>query len=943
MAYISQDQNQQEDSSSTNVLAPTSTSQTQVSQPATTNTSSVSTTTSQAPSYVSNGNPYGKYTAPNSGASSSTRKSTSGPSSGLQTNVQTYAQKNQASSQKLGSAVAGKLQTTSDIAKQNLANIENKYNQSMEAGSIANRQNAVNEATNAFKEASTIAGPTRTFKENKATLYNPTKTAEGTYSTEDQALVDANKARVTYGDGSTKEFATAADAQNEIDTYNKSNPGYYTYGDQAQLSTSNDRLSEILNAEYKGPRDLNEISGYNTTYDKIQDASQLQNQALKSGSKEELLNRTFAAPTGEYSKGNRTLDDLLLGQGEAANILKTTAEKLGSTPTGKIQDEFMARTKQARQSAIQRNTEMEGIKSEARRVLSETANTRTDEVNSRIDEVLNNWESYPQYFRDRFQKELDAQGVKVNLNQEFKNLESKYGSLDQASSKQQELTNTLNQAQAFNYDQLQGTRQELQKIAPWLQDMADEEFFRTGNLTDTKQMLARSGLNDSGLLDQYGSTLNQYSSLRNQTADNTLYGTGQFGDIASEQGRAGLFVNPQEYLAGISQQELNKAGISGDRASLMQNYANLPQGTKDRINQAFDQYNKNALSNYTSGLSTQISDLGTGISRMGEINTQGAGSQFDPNAMNLGLSQLEAEALGIKGGEGLYNILKEQGIEGLIKTATADRNKLISTDEQSQLARLQSIAQLAKDYGTEGSGVNVVNPFADRDLAGTQNTTSALDIDNFRNLVQGAERDFRTDASGSNIVGQGYGTGSSGGAFSTKRAQSWKTLEQNLGDLIESNNGYRNMYSDQGVNKDLLKKIINSAQGGETFNAGYVNPDIVGTAQGVGALPQDLLQNLLGDKNVATTAATNYAMFTNPVTAPLALANMFGNFVGGSSAEAQGRADLAAQQNALADLQSNVANKINTSGLKNQFTVGKNTAQDLELFKLLGLLDTTNL
>lgn len=836
MAYISQDQNQQEDSSSTNVLASTSTPQTQTPQPATTNTSSVSTTTSQAPSYVSNGNPYGKYATPDSGASSSARKSTSGPSSGLQTNVQTYAQKNQASSQKLGSAVSGKLQTTSDIAKQNLAGIENKYSQGVEAGSIANRQNAVNEATNAFKEASTIAGPTRTFKENTATLYNPTKTAEGAYSAEDQALVDANKARVTYGDGSTKEFATAADAQNEIDAYNKSNPGYYTYGDQAQLSTSNDRLSEILNAEYKGPRDLNEISGYNTAYNKIQDASQLQNQALKSGSKEELLNRTFAAPTGEYSKGNRTLDDLLLGQGEAANTLKTTAERLGSTPTGKIQDEFMARTKQARQQAVERSSELDQIKSSARQALTETAAGRSKEVNQRIDAVVKDWDKYPKYFKEKFQQELDKHNIGSQKKQEYDSLAPQYNNLKTI------VDSELPKKQAYEYLLSRGTLQ----VSPEIKKFADQIAY---------------------------------------------------------------------------------------------------QATKN--GQGFDLYNRelDAINNNVNSLKNVESQL----------NSLSQYANYDPNALNIGLSQLEAESLGVQGGEGLYNILKEQGVEGLIKTAASDRNKLVSTDEQSQLARLQSIAQLAQDYGVEGSGVNVVNQYGNRDLAGQQTALSALDMDNFRNKLQGAEKAFRTDAASSNITGTGTGSGSSRGLFGKKNASATQSISQNFGDLLSQNNAYRNMYSDKGVNKDLLKQIINTSKGNQSFNTSADNTsNALGQISNTYDTVNDIQGNLI---NKGQDAVGNFAsgivgddlgkLLGKTSFMGLDIANKISGALstglGGSSAKAQGKANANAQAAAIENLRANITNKVNTSGLKNQLGVVSNAQRDAELFKLLGLLDTTNL
>lgn len=876
MAYISQDPNMSEETNTTNVLAPTAAPAAQPAQAPTAPSTQISTS---APSsgYVSTGNPYGKYGTPGqpqapAGTSASSRKTSSGPASGLQTNVQTYAEKNKASSQGLGTAVAGKLQTTSDIAKQNLAKVENKYQQGIEAGSLANRGTALQEAQTGFTEAATAKGPDRTFTAREASMYTPTKNAEGVYSAEDQALVDANKARVTYGDNSVKEFATQAEAQADINEYNKANPGFYTYGEETPGTVSKDRLSEILNAQYKGPNQLSEIAGYSDAANKIQDVSALQEQALKGRSKEELLNRTFSAPTGEYTKGSRLLDELLLGQGPAASTLKSTAEKLGSTPTGMIQDEFKSRNKDARVQAVQRATEMGSIKEEARKALTETAAGRSEEVNQRVNEVIKDWDKYPSYFKERFKGELEKHNVASERNKEYKAIEAQYGTPEQ----------------------LQATKQNLETQYAPLKDIDDNQLMQNAQIIDkynnAARLLETSGINEA---------------VRSNAREEMGRLTDQYQTAKAYMNNINSTLNPE-----LKGEDTYSYGVS--EVETANNILNV----------------KNQMKQTDAGLAA--------LQPLQEFRS------YDPNSLDVGLSQLEAEALGVQGGEGLYNILKEQGVEGLIKTTAADKNKLVSTDEQAQLARLQNIAQLAKDYGVSGSGVNIVNPFGNRDIAGTQDATSALDLENFKRQLQGAEKGFRTDAAASNITGSGYGTGSSGGAFGTKRAQSWKTLDKNFGDLLTENKAMRSMYSDEGVNKDLLKQVIGQAQGSQSFNMGNVDPGIVGgTLDTLGGV-SDSLQNLLSKTPLGETGSS-LAMLTNPLTAPLALANIFGSAIGGSSAEAQGRADFAAQQDALAKLQANIQNKINTSGLKNQLSVGKNAQQDMELFKLLGLLDTTNL
>jgi hypothetical protein len=877
MAYISQDPNQNQETNTTNVLAPTATSTNQPTTADSNNTAQVATS-APAAGYVSNGNPYGKYGASGqqapSGTSASSRKSNSGPSSGLQTNVQTYAEKNQASSQGLGSAVANKLQTSSDLAKQNLSKIEQKFGQGVEAGSLANRENAVTDVKTAATEASTLAGPERTFTDRSAALYNPTKTSEGAYSAEDQALVDANKARVKYADGSIKDFADAATAQDEIDNVNKANPGYFTYGEDAKLSIGNDRLSEILNAKYQGPQELSQIAGFDSAYNKIQDAGALQQQALGGSPKEELLKRTFDTPTGEYTKGSRLLDDLLLGQGKAADTLKSTAEKLGSTESGKLSDEFTSRVKDARGQAAQRSNEIDNVKTSARQALTDTSAGRDKEVNQRIEGVIKDWDKYPKYFKDRFQGELDKHNDSSTKHNQYMNVANKYGSYEAAVAQKQNIQQTYPDLENFNLQNLIG----------------DNVHLTQGSIMD------------------WDKTPQQMEELRKQITQRVSQQRVTFDNLIKSQG-----ANPDQILSYLS---TPPSGGGSERRA-----------------------HERAISSYTNTIPKQIDQLKSQVSNIGtdlvEMDKFKDFKNYDPTSLNVGLSQLESETLGVQGGEGLYNILKEQGVDGLIKTAAYDKNKLVSSDEQSQLARLQSMAELAKDYGVSGSGVNVINRYGDRDLAGQQNATSALDLDNFKNQLQSAERGFRTDAAASNISGTGSGTGSSGGWFGTKRSSATKSVNQNFGDLLAQNNAYRNMYSDKGVNKDLLKTASDLARGNQTFG-------VTDAATGIDDSIQSV-QDIIGTKSLGKAGSIAANTVLAPITIPLQIAKMLGTAIGGSSADASSEANRNAQAAAVADLQRNIQNKIQSTGLKNQLSVNQNNQQDMELFKLLGLLDTTNL
>lgn len=901
MAIVKSNQNQGNDSN-TNILGPQD-------------------NTAQNNSYVSNGNPYGSYasggeittsSAPvpqtnTANAPQSSRKSDTGASSGSFTNVQTYIDKNKAGAQNLSQAASGTLTNTSDIAKNNLNKASQSFQNQAQAGSLQNKENALNEANTAFNEAANQKAATQIEnKSNQAYLYQPKQVGSGvnsdssgllssvlvgkdgsTYnssniqnqnptlnsslSKNDQDLINSNKSRVVFGDGTTRDFSTLAEANDAISSYNKANPGYYTYGNEQQLSSNDQRLSDILNAQYKGPTDLSEATGYNNAYSSVQDASALQNQALNTGDQSELLRRTFSTGQNEYTTGNQLLDNLLLGQGEANQAFREVAQRLGTSESGLLSDDLTMAQKQANQLAQQETADLRNIREQSRKGLSDTATQRQQEVESRIGNVLQNWEKYPQYFRDLFQNSINdyktgsaGKAAYDKFGNEYNSAKSKLDEVSQKYSDIGKYSNVLN-----NVKNSQSLISQVEQLRQIINDPAqyanrDSNGSYRSSLASAQAKLAQLTANNAL-----------------KTAQDTM---SEADKIASEYGTdINSLVNANNTYAA------NKQIV-------------------DKYQSDYDKYSKFA--------------------------------NYDPSSFNLGLSQLEAEALGIKGGEGLYNLLKDDikgtsgtnTVDNLLKTVQADKNQLVSRNEQSQLARLQSLAQLANDYGSANSGINFRNQYTNADLAGKQNATLALDMENFKNLVQGAERGFRNDAEASNIVGQGYGTGSSRGVFGKKRASAHKTLSQNFGDLIESGSGYRNMYSDEGVDNELLKKIIDQTVGSETFGTNYDTSNL--TSQLL-TLSDDLTGGLVDDLGVWA--------WTNPVTAPLALANAAGSWLGGSKSKAQAIANSAAAQNALINLKANINKKVTDTGLRNQFSVGQNAENDLELLKLLGILDTTNL
>lgn len=883
MANLAYDPNKEETpDTSTNILNPQAPTLTAAGETQTQDVSS-----SGGSGYVSNGNPYGKYGTPQSTAqaqptaSQSVKKSnSSAPSSGTHTNVQSYIQKNQQGSQNLGQAVAGKVQSTADIAKQNLTGTQQSFRQGVDAGSLENWQGAVDEAKGAFNEAATQKAPERQYHENAATMYNPQAREDGTYSAEDQALIKSNQARVVFGDGTTRDYTTQAEAQAAINDWNRLNPGYYTYSEQPQLSVGDQRLADILNAKYQGPTDLYQAQGYGDTYNQFQKAQNLQDLAQSTGFKGTLLKETFENPSTTYSLGNQLLDDLLLGQGQAAETLRNTAQNLGSSPSGRIGDDLTQAVKDARQEALLRSGEIDDVRKGARSALDEVALGRENEIENRLSSVIADWDKYPQYFKDVLTQELQRhEGAKKQVDT-YKNLSSNISSL---------------QKQVNNLTKL--TAKAPTSLATEYQNLLQKQNFAT--LSNRNPQL----------------TAQEQARLQ------------ELSVLARQNGRG---VNALKILDQLYQQE----------------YKN----------------NLATLSKLQQTLTKQQSQLDSIRNQYGDL------TKFNPDNMNLNLSQLEAEMLGIKGGEGLYNILKNGGIDNLIKTAQSNREQLISQDEQSQLARLQSIAELANDYGSVDSGINFRNDYVNRDLAGTQSALDALDLNNFRDVMQAAEKNFQNKAKSTTLTGTGTKKSTSGGALGKKSSKKTVNLSQNLGKLISSADGWRNMYSDEGVNQDNINKILGLSDSLAQFENSY--DDRSGTT---GAFsPSELAQAYTGTSNDDTLgqiigAGTSYGNtldIGNFLGAVGGVTKDIGNLLGadllsksgvgldklGSAVSSSlfGNSNVSAKamegatEYALADLTSKINKELKEQGYGNQLNVTQNNERDLELLRLLGLMDKTN-
>jgi len=153
---------------------------------------------------------------------------------------------------------------------------------------------------------------------------------------------------------------------------------------------------------------------------------------------------------------------------------------------------------------------------------------------------------------------------------------------------------------------------------------------------------------------------------------------------------------------------------------------------------------------------------------------------------SIDLSAIEAATLGMDDSTRLFNVKDKYGAENLFGGVESDRTKLISKDEQGNLARLQALSDLAtgtdgnKLYDITGSGKA---DYFNQDLAGTQSAFDALNLGGFADKLEQTEKDFQRDIDQTQ-TGQGHKKVSRGNAFGTKTKNYYATAQDKLGNQL---------------------------------------------------------------------------------------------------------------------------------------------------------------
>lgn len=200
---------------------------------------------------------------------------------------------------------------------------------------------------------------------------------------------------------------------------------------------------------------------------------------------------------------------------------------------------------------------------------------------------------------------------------------------------------------------------------------------------------------------------------------------------------------------------------------------------------------------------------------------------------SLNLSQQESDILGLKSGEGFYNL----GAEDLIKTNAAEKNRLITKNELSKQLALQQLANLDKSKQLQKDLL-----YSDLSKAGTQTAADAINKEALRNTIAEEEKRFEEFAKKTNLSGQGSKKDKSSGDVYKSIASA------NLGDVLKDL-GYTNTTSTLPLDQYIPKNIERSSDISDFYGEPMKNSYATATADKLAA--EDLQRRINESLNTA--------------------------------------------------------------------------------------------
>jgi hypothetical protein len=352
--------------------------------------------------------------------------------------------------------------------------------------------------------------------------------------------------------------------------------------------------------------------------------------------------------------------------------------------------------------------------------------------------------------------------------------------------------------------------------------------------------------------------------------------------------------------------------ISSIQSRLQQLQRDIPQGT--RIPGSASEAEQRRMRNQINELTKQLQGLQTEYSSYSDFGTQ-LKNLRDMNMNQVQLSPEEMAVLGVKSGEGLYNLG-----QGLIENVEARRERLITKDELSRQLALQQLAGLDLSKELQKDLL-----YTDLEKAGTQDLSSSLNTERIRELLNKEREDFKTRAEEEVLVGSGTKKVTRGNWSGTRKKTYYAEQSGKVADMLreagydvsaQDEEAIGSMLSDKQALENFLGATSTSrgdsgsmyAEGGARTAAGAATGAGIGayfSAPWLGAGIGAAAGSLIGDNST--------------------LSNFVGDLGGGRmSASSMARVGRGtAKELAIKDLQNKYKNYLEQAGFSNRLAASQ--------------------
>lgn len=317
-----------------------------------------------------NGNPIPQNTAPKAN------------SSGMGGGFQSYKKANQgAASNRLNTAAQNNVTAQGNAAQTSINQATDQFGKKVEAGTLANRYQAVSDVANTVNSARTLS---------------------------------------------------AAPAAPLAATATPAAPASPAPAPAAPVIAGQDRFKEVINAKYQGPESLRQSGLYQGASDKVGTAQTTLNQTKTAAGREDMLKDMYSK-RGEYTRGLNKLDSSILNSSQSGvQGLQNAAQAQGNI-SQKLDKAQLA----SGNLAQNRTQEIKGIRDDARNTFTTGKKAEEAATDERLSTVVKDWDKLPEYFRNIIRnKEKDNAATNDEAVSRFKT-ENNYDQVGQQQSQAQ--------------------------------------------------------------------------------------------------------------------------------------------------------------------------------------------------------------------------------------------------------------------------------------------------------------------------------------------------------------------------------------------------------------------------------------------------------------------------------------------------------------------------